>query len=164
MLEKGTCSISKSCQRTATYRSGRDWEHHTTRGWNLLRHIYSNHNLFSTQSKDRKSIMHYGSWTLAKTGPVILTKGGSTIKQAKRASSLDEYEVCLLYECGCDSGKCCPSEAFFCEKPSKTKGNMLTDEFAWKKRLCDKIKSVKLFPFTVHSNLYSVIATIKWTS
>jgi len=90
-------------------------------------------------SYDRKSIMHYGSWTLAKTGPVILTKGGSTIKQAKRASSLDEYEVCLLYECGCDSGKCCPSEAFFCEKPSKTNGNMLTDEFAWKKRLCDKI-------------------------
>ena len=86
--------------------------------------------------------MHYGSWTLAKKGPTILTKSGTTFKQAKRASSLDEYEVCLLYDCGCDeiSGKCCSSEAFYCKEPSKTGGNLLSEEFVWKKRLCDKIK------------------------
>ena len=87
--------------------------------------------------------MHYGSWTLANNGPVLLHKNGQTIKQSTRPSSLDEHKLCLLYDCGCHSTsqKCCENrEAFLCERAAIGTANLREVEFAWKERRCDGFK------------------------
>ena len=82
---------------------------------------------------DIKSITHFSSWEKSKIGPVLLTKSGHTIYPATRASSMDQYRLCLMYQCG----NCLRQGFHFCSPSGRDPKN---NEFYWSNRACDKYR------------------------